>query len=491
MFERKNKDKLACGLHIGGQSIRLAMIRTDAQGNRSLTLDVEDFSIGASYLESMGDALRELTVRNGLDRYPVAVILDGDYCVTRVSTGTPKEVDQDQKRLATRVPRYLSLGPGEKITGGYRESISNTYDYAVTGVANQRVIESLQVCLRNCGLWATSIEPSMVAVARNMQASMQSNCPVLLADGSGTQWDVGIVQDGRLLLDYRPSAARESDRFGQTLCGHMSRLHRFCQRHRHLGDNRLSEVFIHGPSEKAEATARVIESLSEIQARILTADLLIDNCELPEDAKSSCWVGAVAAALTSECSESLVLSADLLESIRTVRQKPLAYHVLWTVIPMVSAAALLFTLFGLVWQTRGKEQDIIAETVRLQDELGELQLVIEENRTNKDKLKVFRSLETKIHRREYANLLVDRIPKCLPNATKLKRIQLSVDGTIRISGTALNESIIFDVTAGLRKLPGVSDVQLEGTSPSGDMGETEIDFSLIIRMIDSQAAKTV
>ncbi|MGI9473204.1 MAG: hypothetical protein ACR2NZ_16805 [Rubripirellula sp.] len=70
-------------------------------------------------------------------RQPVAVSLDGDFCVTRVTKGTSDEVDVELSMQSDRVPRYLQLGLGEKVTGSVRKKIAPTVEYAVTGVVNR------------------------------------------------------------------------------------------------------------------------------------------------------------------------------------------------------------------------------------------------------------------------------------------------------------------------------------------------------------------
>ena len=222
-------------MHIGAHEVRMAKIERAADGSERLVLDravaVDRRSRGFEWLS---EAVEQLVARHHLRRIDLAVTFDGDYCVTRVTTGTPEEVDRGLQMLNTRVPRYLSLGPGEKITGGYRISLNKQRDYAVTGVANRRLVEGLQQILAENDLRPRSLEPTLVAVARIMRHLPGMDAPVLLVDGSGTQWDVGIAHEGRLLLDYRPSGARQSDRFSSILAGHMARLHRFCERHRQM-----------------------------------------------------------------------------------------------------------------------------------------------------------------------------------------------------------------------------------------------------------------
>lgn len=413
-------------------------------------------------------------------------MLDGDFCVTRVTLGTPSEVEKNLAMLATRVPRYLSLGPGEKITGGYRLQINRKTEYAVTSVANRRVIETLHHCAYKSDLEFASIEPTMVAVARVLGRFIPSPAPILLADGSGSQWDVGIVDQGHLLLDYRPSATRENEGLTETLRQHMPRLHRFCQRHLHLEDSKLEELYLYGPPQKvASASAGVTQDTQRdsigIRARAIDcSQWLPPDIQIPDGANDPNWMGAVAAACTCEGLADVPVLADLQSSVRMRRHRSASQQVLRALAPVIAAASLLMPLHWYTRYTSNERAALHTELANLQETWEQWNTLSRTLRTDSTILDAYEIAEAKLHARAEMQHVLEWIPQCLPDSARLLRLQLNPDGTVQITGTAISESTIYAFSEHLREIPGVIDVQLQGTTPGGSL-RSQTKFGLLIR----------
>ncbi len=483
MARNNTRETTLCGLHIGGDEIRLARIVCAPNGQRRLSLDLipapEVPEVGLSWLSS---AIGELVSRHDFRRAEWTVALDGDFCVARVITGSPDEVTHGLDRLKSRIPRYLSLGPGEKITGGFRESLTKTTDYAVTGVANRNVMELLQEIFHHHEISPHSVEPALVAVARQMNVGTSESAPVLLADGSSRQWDLGISQQGRLLLDYRPSGARESHRFGEILLQHISRIHRFCERHRQIDHIAVWQLYLFGPKAKVAEAQSSLRGSERIIAQPLDTSLWLKEIEHDENATETCWVGAIAAAMSLLRDRSQFPVADLLSSVRVKRQQ--SAWVTWslTLAPLALAASLLVAVGSATKQQRGQivntEQIIVdlahdIESARTQNETAD---------TQQQLFRGLKRLDAVAHSLEDWEQLFARIPKVMPDAAKLNRINMAEDGAIRISGSAADETAVYDLLAALKQLPGVHDVLLQGTSPGEMLGSDQVDFAVVLKL---------
>ncbi len=233
------------GLRVESHLLQVAIATPIGGGRYQLVIDDISCPSESGWLTISGvgmleEALATLVERHDMKRQQVAVSLDGVICVTRVALGTGEQVDHELATLADRVPRYLQLGPGEKVTGNCRRKIAQNVEYAVTGVVNRSLIQLIYDALRSAEVDVPWVEPSLVGVARLVgQARVGDGHPVMIADGTGQQWDVGITFDGRLLLDYRPAAATNVEALGEALEGHLSRLRRFCNRHRGITSGEL------------------------------------------------------------------------------------------------------------------------------------------------------------------------------------------------------------------------------------------------------------
>jgi hypothetical protein len=494
MKRNKSRNLLRCGLHIGSHELRLAVISQSPEGARRLTLDSVrvDSSSPSNSLDWLPSALGELLARHDLRRAQWSVTLDGDFCVARVVTGSPEEVTAGLDRLRNRVPRYLSLGPGEKITGGFRESINKTTDYAVTGVANRKVLEHLKATLDQRSIRPLAVEPSLVAVARQLNRHTNSTLPALIADGSGRQWDVGISQQGRLLLDYRPSGTRDANRFGEILLGHLSRLHRFCERHRHVDQMPNWSLFLFGPESKVVNVSVALQNLDQIIPVPLKPSALLGDVEYDEASDTTEWVGAIAAALTLCEDRSSLLIADLFSALRNGDELTTLARWTRTLAPLAAAAVILLSLSLTVSQQNRRIALNDQQLPQLTESLARLRSQAATGQLQQQLLLGFKRLDIAAQSVPKWESLLALIPRAMPDATKLGRIQLGDDGSLRLNGTAADETTVYELVTSLKKLPGVQDVLLQGTNPT-QVSDAElnpellttanqVDFSIMVKL---------
>ncbi len=113
------------GLRIESQLLQVAIATPLPDGRYRLQIDDLECSAPGGWLTTEGvpllvKALETLVDRHEIRRHKLAVSLDGDFCVTRVTMGSSEEVDAELSMQADRVPRYLQLGPGEKVTEAVR-----------------------------------------------------------------------------------------------------------------------------------------------------------------------------------------------------------------------------------------------------------------------------------------------------------------------------------------------------------------------------------
>lgn len=458
----------------------MALQRTKPDGAAELVLDVAEMPAGGRQLGELRDAIEKLAKKHELWRARLAVTLDGDYCVTRVTTGTAVEVEHELKQLESRTQRYLSLGPGEKVTGGYRQTLNQRSEYAVTGVANRMVLEHIRETLREQNLSPISVEPTMVAVSRLLTTERVGESPVLLADGSGTQWDVGIAHDGNLLLDYRPSATRQSDRFGDVLLGHLARLNRFCERHRQLDASTLQDLYLIGPVEKVEGARKIIEQgNANLMVHTLCVQGFVEDILDEKLGSDPCWMGAFVALKTAASHSKDVKTANLLSSMRDVRKRSLRYHIACTLGVAATAAALLLTLHSRVDQQRSRIEELGLWQVSAGEESLKLEAIIAESAEQQTLVSALRGIEDEILNSSVAPRIVQQLPKILPNSVCLRRLQIDSKGELNLLGTTLNDQVIYDVTRAVKSLPDVDDASLVGSDPinNGNVDQTEFEIA--------------
>ena len=480
------------GLRIESRLLQLAIATPRDDGRWDLEIDHIQCATSAGWMTAAGtpllvEALETLQNRHDMRRHLVAVSLDGDFCVTRVTMGAADEVDRELSTLADRVPRYLQLGPGEKVTGSTRKTIAPSVDYAVTGVANRSLIRLLYDALRETDVRVAWVEPSLVSMARLVgQAKIGGEQPIMLADGTGHQWDVGIACSGRLLLDYRPAAATNEIGLRDALDGHITRLKRFCQRHRRVATGELSRVLICGFGEKPNRTVEILGSSLGVTPEVLRVPRLPELYEIDEENCHSSCVPAVATVLPLLTGVSHADVPDLLTEIRRAPDLPWfskAIRVGW---PAIAASIMLAAAFGLVSGQRRQNSGCVQSRAEIQMQIESTQAKFASLSQQRELLSHLTQIEQKSRETNW-DLLLGRITQSLPDSCRLNEYRVESDGQVLLDGTVLDELIVYELVNSLRGLPGVKQVALSGTAPESATGGTRFQ----VRLTTSKPRNTI
>lgn len=471
------------GLRIESHLIQIAIATPLSDGRYRLEIDDIECESASGWLGANGaplleEALSTLADRHEMRRHQVAVSLDGDFCVTRVTMGTTEEVDRELEMLADRVPRYLQLGPGEKVTGGSRSRIAPNVDYSVTGVVNGTLIQLIYDALRTTGIDVAWVEPSLVSVARLVgRAKISGDRPLMIADGTGKQWDVGIACSGRLLLDYRPASATSEEGFRDALDGHISRLKRFCHRHRGIATGEISELLICGGIEKSRRAVELLGDSIGVEPSVLEVPDLPDLYEIDESDRKSLSVPAVATVLglLMEVPHSEV--PDLLDEVRRAPELPWTQKTLHTFWPVIAATLILCISYGLVSAQRVRTAGTAAGRSELQNRIDSTQVKFAELSQKRELLGHLQQIQRQLSEPNWDSMF-GRITQSLPDMARLNDYRVESDGQVVLDGAVLDESFVYEFVNNLRKLPNISQVALKGTSPEETINGTRFVVSM-------------
>jgi Tfp pilus assembly protein PilN len=475
------------GLRIESHMLQAAIATPTADGRHQVSFDDVACPVASGWLTARGavelqSALESLIERHHMRRHRVAVSLDGDFCVTRVTMGTPEQVDLGLEMLANRIPRYLQLGPGEKVTGSARGKIEAGIDHAVTGVVNRSLIQIIYDALRRLDMDVTWIEPSLVSVARlTGQDSTYAERPVLIADGMGKQWDVGIACAGRLLLDYRPAAASNNDGFCSVLEAHYERLKRFCARHRGVATGELNDLLICGDEQKTEEVLQRLGASSRLHASRLSIPFLPQIYDIDAKDQVTRNVPAVATVYPLLVGTKHEEVADLLDHVRRAPDLSVGQKILKQCWPVAVACVCLLIAYGLVSSERRRHAGSGDGRAALQAEIiatGVKQARISRDREKYDYLKRIASLTQEPH----WNQMFGWVSKTLPPSVKLNEFRVDAGNVILMEGTAIDETMIYEWVNSLRHLPLVSQVALKGTTPNAEDQSTRFSVQLTTRI---------
>jgi hypothetical protein len=473
-MNKKSISARVAALFVSPSELRLAIASVGADRRYQVELDGCALEEGSSRSrwdwEQFQDRLQGLTQKWDLAGIPLHLALDSDFCVTRVSTGSAERVTKELEQLAQRVPRYLSLGPGTKLTGHQRMTIAPGLDYAVTAVANRNAVEKLFASLYQCKLQPVSAEPSMVSAARLIgKTRLDQQRPILLADCSGKTWHLGICHQGRLLLAYRPSAAWSATEFARVLDDHMPRLLRFCRRHRQLVDGDPDELYVIGPEDTTSKAVQALQQVSRVQVRPLDVHEDAFPGNLKTDVGRIGSIPALGALLPSIDPQANWIVPDISHSIEKQCTRTKRNRLLTTYWPAIASSVVLAGGWASLHLTRYHAGRHLEEKASVAQEVRIAQVRLSEFAADQEELKNLTNLQQHLGSTSWDQLLKS-ITECFPERTRIESIRFEGNEQVHLKGLVSQETQVFELVGWLRQLPQVREVALDGTAPAVAMG---------------------
>ncbi len=458
------------GLRVESHLLQVAIATPTADQRYELRIDevhceAADGWLNIANRHLLVEAMETLADRHQMRRRAIAVSLDGDYCVTRVTIGTHEEVNSELAMLANRVPRYLQLGPGEKVTGVARRKIEATVDYAVTGVVNRALIQLIYDAMRSVDIEVSWVEPSLVGIARLVgQPNLWGDRPIMIADGTGKQWDVGIACAGRLLLDYRPANANSEEGLREALDGHISRLRRFCHRHLRGVSGELEELLICGDGDKPARALQTIGDSLELRPCVLgVPELSAIYTMIDEELHPNC-VPAVAAVFPLLIKVGIEEIPDMLVQVRRAPDQSWPRQMIRQCWPVIAASLVLIISYGLVSKERHRHTGSDRGRQMLESEIVASNVKFASLARRREWLNHFRNIEKQTSEPDW-NQMLSEITQSLPDSAKLNEFRVESNGQVAIDGMVIDETLVYEIVNTLRRLPEVTQVALKGTAP--------------------------
>lgn len=422
-------------------------------------------------------ALKTLVAEEKLTGKRVRMTLNGDFCVTRVLTGTNDEVRRELSELEDRSGRYLSLGPGRKALAGSIRQVDARHQHALLTVSNQKTLDALVHVAATVGIHIELIEPSLVALSRVLgKLGHDHSDPVLLVTVDERGVELGISYQGQLLLDYRPGGHAIHANIVDIVVQHLARLKRYCYRYFRFAKGNLERLYLCGASEYADQVYRGFASHPELSVAPL--DLTeIDETWRFSTPPTSDFAPAIGTCLLPAGGEELASSPNLMKDISDHTREPLvreAIRALWPVAAvLVLCASMLFVMYVDRQSIRALEADLAAfEHTKAKTRDLRLTLASTEGK-RKNLLKIRSQLAA-----PPLDALLGSLGECLPDDTWLDKLQLRSDGQIDMTGTSFTEDSVYQFLDALKLAPLLTKVALGGTRSGNFGGRPVINFEI-------------
>jgi len=463
---------------------RRAEVRTHAipWRDRSQVLHSEE---GARELTA---ALQQLAAREHLTGARLRIALNGDYCVTRVVTGSEQRVKREISALEERSQLYLSLGPGRKALAGSVHQIDARHQHALLTVSNQKTLDALLQVAATVGIHIELIEPSLVAISRLMDhLGYDHDAPVMIAYVSERGVELGITYRGQLLLDYRPGGRSVGDELPRIIRTHLARLRRYCQRYFRFAQGDLEHIYLCGTDRETEA----------IRARFGGADdrLEVHSLELSELGAGWRFEGPTSGDFSAALGTAL-LSPTSLDRAGPNLIEEMTKHVGPPLIPMllralwpVAAVLLLAAGLGLVV---AREQSGLNELEQQQQalepatsEARELRLTLARSESHTQHLQI---VDRQLHHPPWHKVL-ELLSGSMPDDLWLDALHLRRPGELVMTGASFDEESIYEFVRWLDRAALLKNVALVGTSPGKFRSGKAVKFELRCELADSSGGE--
>lgn len=408
------------------------------------------------------------------------LVLNGDYCVTRVVTGTADQVRQELQQLEQRALQYLALGPGEKTLAASLRPVDAKRQHALLTVVNQNVVNTLMDATAKAGLQVDWIEPALVALGRAVaKAGGDVDDPAIVVTLNERGTELGITHNGSLLLDFRAVGVTSPEKVADLLARHVGRFQRYCDRHIRYQNGRLKRIFLRGRPAEAHRLLELLQKLVPLPAAVLDP-VLIEPTWQYRDVGGPEWAGALGACLRPTLSEDEQFGPNLLERIKANIRQPLPVALARTCWPL--AATLLFAACcgGVALFQQTKQRLLSGEFAQVEADQREADRLRQQIIRQNTKIEHLTAIRAKLNSPAW-DKLVQSLAQCLPNDAWLDSVRIANDDIV-LDGAAYSEDGVFEFVKWLQQCPAVEQVSLSGTRPTQMAAGPATTFSIQCRV---------
>jgi Tfp pilus assembly protein PilN len=463
--------------------LNLALVVETAEGEKVVTRSLRWRNTAPSLhtdrgIEELTDAFRTLVADERLAGAKVRIALGGEFCVSRVVTGSTDEVRREFAALEERSLRYLTLGPGRKALCRNIQPLDARHQHAMLTVTSQKTLDLLLRVAGNTGVQIEAIEPSLIALSRaqaNLRGGCNAACLLIQFDESAAE--LGICHKGRLLLEYRPGGKSGSENIAAVVGQHLFRLQRYLNRYHSYLDEPLRHVYLTGDPASVEMARQKFALLSQLEVHVLDPSDLNVEWQHVAEAPNTQMAAVLGTALSFNPNAVLEQGPNLIEVTLAQMRAPLRPMLIRSFAPVAALLAVAVGLLALHLVNLGKIAALRSELVELQPiqaRATELRLQL---MTAEGKAAQLHKLDRKLPRPNWQELLT-HFSQSMPDDVWLDRLSINDGQLATLGGASYSDGGVYDFVNYLKDVPHVAEIALEGTGASQNESGPTTTFDL-------------
>jgi hypothetical protein len=487
--------KCRFAIHLGLGS--LSYVRIERSGDRWCVADTGEIpwhsldKSDSANEQQLDGVIRQLAHQQGVSREPIHVSLHSRYCVSRVVTGSRQQVEDQLEEISANSQHYLQFGLGEKLIGKSNVQISDSQQYGQVAIIKRGLIETIDKAVSRASLSMTSVDGAMPNICRLVGFAGLDQRPLLVVWIGKNSAEIGISYQGRLQLTYQLGGDSSVDAVASTICTHLKRLRRFCDRYRSVDSSaNLQDALIMAPEGDSQLLRDKLEG-SAFERVFTLEDLSASRmrAHLPET-PITFSPGAVSAlgGLLVQLDKDVLPTTNLLDNYLYLKPRTWTGALLqdgWP--PMLTAAILLLIFSANLWLDH-KLKKFESETQAFEiDHVTERQSQLELE-VARQELRNMQELQRSIWQVPEKELLAS-VASCLSEDTRVDSLTIDAQAKMVLKGTMVYGDQTYDLLKSLRALPAVVEVALESVSRSSNFGQSSTTFEIHCQLVKEPIEK--
>lgn len=477
--------KCRFGLHIGLNSI--SYVKVERKAGDWYVSDCGDvpWSFGNLNAENCEDELQSELQRIVKDlsihQESAHLSLHGRYCVTRLATGSRKQVDEQLAEIVDNGQHYLQLGLGDKLIGSSIDAIDAQHHYGYVAIMKRGLIEALEDAVGQAGLELEAVDGALTSACRLVgQSGLDAAAPLLLVWLGPDGAEIGISYRGRMQLNYHAGTSGTVEQTAQKVQKHLKRLKRFCDRYRQVdGSAELSRVLVLANPQDAQALQGRLAQLDFEQ--VFTLGDLSERPEIHQRLQmqpiASAGVASALGGLLVHLEEGILPATDLYERYLLSKPRSLASVVFRDCWSSLVAAAVLIAVLVCGWWWRHEIDVLDLEVAMLAETFDEEHDQLAELEASQALLQEYKRLQHTVFQHPIEDI-VSAVATCLPADARIDWFGIDSQDRLVLKGTMLDGDRSYEILKALRDLPAIQEVALESVGRSTHFGQSATFFEI-------------
>lgn len=428
--------------------------------------------------QEFATALLQLVQQENMQDCEFHFALGGEFCISRYTSGPPRQVAERVTELESQCTRFLLLGQGQKLAASAYLQTEEGDHRALVSAFNRQALRIMLEAAGSLGIPVRSVKASPVLMA-GLINKLPSNSGGLVLRIQDERIDLLVVDQGWLLLDVRPAQSLGVNEIIGFISERKALLERFFGRHS-LSDRRsLDCIFVSGEAEDLWLRRELMELGFSVHA--LSDELAGSSFPISDEADYAACSGALAAHFGVLSDTEEIICPDLQTVLHDTETQSLKARVVQTFWPLV-AAALLCMMFHCM---ANKETRVaanfytaVAEYNEVDEAISSLEMRIEELEEESTHLT---AIESQTWEPSW-NQLVGNIAGCLSADGSLTSWVVGNDRTVQMRGQCLEEDLAYQFVEHVNHLPAIRKAALASTKNAGGGDRGYVEFDVVAEM---------